>query len=256
MCGRFALTLPLDAMAQLFDAPAPRAPASTLLAPRHNIRPTETIWSVRLSAEGDRVLSPMRWGFTPPWRKRLDEGPPLINARSETIAEKPAFREACRQRRCLIPADGFYEWRTTPGETKKPVKQPFWIAPADAAPLVFAGVWTLWAGGPEATPIETVAIVTCAANEALRPLHERLPVAIAPDAFGLWLGQEGHGAARLMRTPDDAFYAAHPVGPEINKGGREAPDHAGLRTPISLDAAAGVVPGSRDAGDDLEPRLL
>lgn len=240
MCGRFALTLPQDAVLHHFDA-TPGGDIAPLDRPRWNIRPTEQIAVVAIDPEQGRVLRPMRWGFIPHWAKSPTDGPLLINARGESVAEKPAFRAACRERRCLIPADGFYEWKASAG----PGKEPYWIHPAaidptdfDPAdtdpekhgPVAFAGVWQLWRS-PEGEEIPTVAIVTCAANETLSPLHHRLPVAIAPEDYALWLGEAGRGAAVLMRAPAEDFYAFHRVSRAINKGGRNAPDGPELIEP-------------------------
>ncbi|MEL6283127.1 MAG: SOS response-associated peptidase [Pseudomonadota bacterium] len=230
MCGRFALTLPQDAVRDLFHA-TPMPGVETLDRPRYNIRPTEQVLTVTSDAEQGRLLRPMRWGFIPHWAKSPSDGPLLINARSETIAEKPAFRAACRERRCLIPADGFYEWKASAG----PGKAPYWIAPTSDDPVAFAGVWQDWTS-PQGDQLTTVAIVTCAANETLSPLHHRLPVAIPPDAYGLWLGEEGKGAATLMQPPAEDFYAFHAVSQRINKGGRTAPDDAELRVRVDEDA--------------------
>lgn len=214
MCGRFAITLPPEAMARLFAAePAPGLPES----PRYNICPTQTVAAVALVA-GRRRLGPMRWGFLPRWSAGPGDGPPLFNARAETIAEKPAFREAARARRCLIPAAGFYEW--TPGEGPK---QPWFIARADGAAMVFAGVWQVWQGA-QGQRLTTCAIVTAAAEGAMAALHDRVPVVVAPDDWALWLGEAGHGAARLMRAPAEGVLRFHRVGPAVNSNRVEGPE--------------------------------
>ena len=203
MCGRYAITLPTDAMAQLFDA----APANDLPdVPNYNVCPTNQIHVV---TEGRRLVS-MRWGFIPHWYKKPADGPLLINARAETIAEKPAFRAACRERRCLIPMTGFYEW-TKDAEGKR---LPWYIAPPEGGPLVVAGVWQLWEKGE--APLTTCAIVTTEANGALAHIHKRMPVVLAPEDYGLWLGEAGTGAARLMRPAPEAALTAHRVDPAVN----------------------------------------
>lgn len=197
MCGRFAITLPTEAMAQLFSA----TPSNDLpVGENYNVCPTNSVATVT-AREGTRQLRPMRWGFIPHWYKKPGDGPLLINARSETIAEKPAFRAACRERRCVIPATGFYEW-TKDAEGKR---FPWYIAPSDGAPILFAGVWQDW--GPEGDRISTCAIVTCAAGDhPLSAIHSRMPVTLTPDQIALWLGEEGKGAARLMQpAPTDRF---------------------------------------------------
>ena len=192
------MTLPQDAMAQLFSA----VPANDLPdVPNYNVCPTNTVHVVH-SEEGQRRLLPMRWGFIPHWYKKPNDGPLLINARGETIAEKPAFRAACRARRAVIVATGFYEW-TRDGETRLP----WYITRTDGAPLAFAAVWQDWtAKGSEDAPTRTAAIVTTGANAPMSSIHHRMPVILEPDDVALWLGEQGKGAATLMRAaPNDAL---------------------------------------------------
>ena len=188
------ITSTFEAMARLFEADLAELGPDQ---PRLNVSPTETV-PVVVSHGGDRTIVPMRWGLLPPWYRTATGGPLLINARAEGIADKPAFREAIRARRCLLPADGFYEWQ---GE--KGARVPHAIRPPDGAIIAFAGLWQEWRGTP------TCAIVTCAANATLAPIHDRMPVVISPPDFPLWLGEAGPGAARLMApAPDDALWAA------------------------------------------------
>ncbi len=196
MCGRMAITLPHEAMAQMFEA----APANDLPeVPNYNVCPTVQVHTVTSDA-GQRLLRPMRWGFIPHWYKKPNGGPLLINARAETIAEKPAFRAACRERRCLIPASGFFEWKREEGETPLP----WWVTRSDGAAMVFAGIWQTWEHDGQA--ITACAIVTTDANAAMAPIHHRLPVILTPDQWSLWLGETGKGAATLMKSaPDDAL---------------------------------------------------
>ena len=196
MCGRMAITLPHEAMTQMFDA----VPDNDLPpVPNYNVCPTVPIHTVTSSA-GTRRLRPMRWGFIPHWYKKPNGGPLLINARSETIAEKPAFRDACRNRRCLIPTTGFYEWRRVEGETP----EPWWVTRSDGAPMVFAGIWQNWEMGDDR--LTTCAIVTTDANAAMAPIHHRLPLILTPDQWPLWLGEAGKGASQIMKSaPEDAL---------------------------------------------------
>ncbi|MCV6825183.1 MULTISPECIES: SOS response-associated peptidase [Halocynthiibacter] len=214
MCGRLAVTLPNDAMAQIFAA----SPANNLPAvPNYNVCPTVNIHAVFNEGEG-RKLVPMRWGFLPHWYKKLNDGPLLINARAETIAEKPAFRAACRERRCLIPATGFYEWT----KTEEGARLPWYITPKDGEPCVFAGVWQDWE--KEGERIRSVAIVTTGANEMMSNIHKRMPVSLEPNEWGLWLGEEGKGAAQLMvAAPEDRFQA-HRVDPKVNSNRASGPE--------------------------------
>lgn len=207
MCGRFAITLPADAMAQLFAA----APDNALPeVPNFNVCPTNSIHAAVAHGDGRR-LSALRWGFIPQWYKTPSDGPLLINARAETIAEKPAFRAACRERRCLIPVTGFYEW--TKGDDG--ARLPWYIQCAEGAPLVFAGVWQDWAGA-DGDVLRTCAIVTTGANEPMQAIHHRMPVLVQPQDWGLWLGEEGRGAARLMRAAAEDALIWHRVAPAVN----------------------------------------
>lgn len=187
-------------MAQLLGA----TPANDLPeVPNFNICPTNPVHVVR-GTEGQtraaRRLVAMRWGFLPNWYESPGAGPLLINARAETLAEKPAFRAAARARRCLIPADGFYEWTKDAAD----VRLPWYIRARSGRGMAFAGVWQRWERGDEA--MDTCAIVTCTANQAMARLHHRMPVVLAPEDWPLWLGEAGHGAARLMvPAPEDAL---------------------------------------------------
>ena len=201
MCGRYMITSPFEAMARLFEA-EPDLAALGPDAPRPNVSPTQSVPVVVSGAGGGRRIAPMRWGLAPPWYETLNQPPLLINARAETLAEKPAFRTAARERRCLIPADGFYEWTGERGR-----KTAWTIRPAAGGPIAFAGVWQPW--GPPEARVATCAIVTCAANKALASIHDRMPVLIRPEDFALWLGEAGPGAARLMvPAPDKGLVAA------------------------------------------------
>lgn len=205
MCGRFATTLPNQAMAQLFNA----APANDLPdVPNYNVCPTTQIHVVEPGAR--RLLRPMRWGFIPHWYETPSAGPLLINARAETIAEKPAFREACRARRCLIPCTGFYEWtKDSDGN-----RLPWYITRTDGAQMVFAGIWQDWGTGADL--MRCCAMVTCAANSAMRHIHHRMPVILDPENWGKWLGEEGHGAATLMQPAADGMVQFHRVATAVN----------------------------------------
>lgn len=209
-----ALTLPHDAMVQVFNA----APANDLPdVPNYNICPTVQVHTVT-SDNGIRHLRPMRWGFIPHWYKKPSGGPLLINARSETIADKPAFRAACRERRCLIPASGFYEWKRIEGETPLP----WWVTRTDQEPMVFAGIWQNWAVGEHS--FTTCAIVTTDANAAMAPIHHRLPVILTSDQWALWLGEDGKGAATLMKSaPEDALSFTR-VRTDVNSNRAQGPD--------------------------------
>jgi putative SOS response-associated peptidase YedK len=214
MCGRFAITLPPEAMAHLFEAtPGNDVPGGA----RFNVCPTQDIATVT-SEDGRRRLRPMRWGFLPHWYKTPTDGPLLINARAETIAEKPAFRAACRERRCLIPATGFYEWTKDAEGTR----WPWYFHDPSGAPLVFAGVWQDWER--DGQRLTTCAIVSTAAGPTMSEIHHREPVTLAPEDWALWLGEDGKGAARLMTAAPAARIARHPVDRRVNSNRAEGPD--------------------------------
>ena len=200
-------------MAQIFGA----VPGNDLPeGPDYNVCPTQRVHVVR--SDGDRRrLGAMRWGFVPHWYKAPADGPLLINARAETIAEKPAFRAAVRARRCLIPASGFYEWTR-----EKDARLPWYIARRDAAPIAFAGIWQDWTGGDQT--LTTCAIVTTAANARMAPIHHRMPLVLEPADWPLWLGEAGPGAARLMRPPPEDALEAHRVGTAVNSNRASGPE--------------------------------
>jgi len=209
-----ATTLPHDAMVNVFEA----APANDLpTTPNYNICPTVQISTVTADENGRR-LRPMRWGFVPEWYKDLNDGPLLINARAETLAEKPAFRAACRTRRCLIPVTGFYEWYRAGDE--KPL--PWFIQRQDGTPLVMAGIWQDCEF--EGQRFATCAIVTTAANNAMARIHHRIPVILTTTDWPLWLGEAGKGAAALMQSAPEGALLFHRVGTEVNNNRASGPD--------------------------------
>lgn len=214
MCGRFAVTLPNDAMARLFEA----VPANDLPdVPDYNVCPTTQVHAVT-SGDGARRFGAMRWGFLPHWYESPSDGPLLINARAETVAEKPAFKAAVRTRRCLIPASGFYEWtRDEDGN-----RLPWYIRPSGDGPLAFAGIWQVWDKGDD--PMTTCAILTTKANETMSQIHHRMPVLVAPQDWPLWLGEDGHGAARLMRPAPEEALRFHRVAPAVNSNRATGPE--------------------------------
>lgn len=221
MCGRFVLIPGRDGaedeLADLIE-PFGARPANDLPdLPNYNICPTDQICVVT-SQNGVRHFSSMRWGFIPHWYKTPGGGPLLINARSETIANRPAFGEAARLRRCLIPATGFYEWQKD-GSGRR---LPWYIRPADQGLLVFAGVWQQWERNGQA--VTTCAIVTTQAGPTMSGIHHREPVTLAPQHWGLWLGEEGKGAARLMCAAPGGILSCHRVGVEVNSNRTTGPN--------------------------------
>lgn len=215
MCGRMAVTLPHDAMAQVFGA----APANDLpVVPNYNVCPTTDVAIVTSDGQ-QRRLQAMRWGLIPQWYKKANGGPLLINARGETIAEKPAFRAAARERRGVIVATGFYEWT----KDSDGGRDPWYITRTDAAPLAFAAVWQDWRQ-EDGSALSTCAIVTTAANKAMSAIHHRMPVILEQEDLPLWLGEAGKGAAVLMRAaPEDAL-SWHRVDRAVNSNKAEGAD--------------------------------
>jgi putative SOS response-associated peptidase YedK len=206
-----------------------------LFEPRYNIAPTQDVLVVRVQPkQGEREAVMLRWGLVPSWSKELQSGPPMINARGETIAEKPSFRTAVRKRRCLIPADGFYEWQKEGGATAKSAKkQPFLIHYRDNRPFAFAGLWESWTGnvptkdsaakvadGDGGLTIESCTIVTTSASPALQSLYDRMPVILEPSDFALWLDpkvQDPAAVQPLVVPNDDPEIIFEPVSTHVNK---------------------------------------
>ena len=203
-------------MAQLFAA----APANNLPeVPNYNVCHTNDVHVITSDEDGGRRLSAMRWGFIPRWYKKPSGGPLLINARAETIAEKPAFRDAARQRRGLIIATGFYEWT----KDAEGGRDPWFIAPSDGSPLALATVWQDWSD-TEGTQFRTCAIVTTGANAPMQALHHRMPVILAEADWPLWLGEAGKGAATLMTAAPDNLLSWHRVDRAVNSNRAQGPD--------------------------------
>jgi putative SOS response-associated peptidase YedK len=214
MCGRYAITSAPEAIRRLFRyAEQPNFP------PRYNIAPTQPVPIVRMM-EGQRHFALVRWGLIPSWVKDPTAFTLLINARGESVNEKPAFRAAMRRRRCLFPADGFYEWKAETGR-----KRPYYARLKSGGPLAFAGLWETWTG-PNGEEMETAAIVTTAANRTLAPIHHRMPVIVAPEAFDFWLDCEkvdGKTAAALIGPAPDGAMEAYEVSLAVNRVANDGP---------------------------------
>ncbi len=224
MCGRFTLHTPESELVQLYGPQLlpgiiPFFPA---YVPRFNIAPTQTVLIIRTKAHdvGFEVV-PMRWGLIPSWSKSLT-GPPLFNARSETVAEKPSFRTAFRRRRCLIPADGFYEWQAlTPKQ-----KQPHYITLRSGQPFAFAGLWETWQP-PDGSRVDSCTILTTAANAFMQPLHDRMPVILSPDEFAPWLDSRLTDPDQLFPMLDQypgEMMSEHAVSPLVGSVRNDSPE--------------------------------
>lgn len=190
MCGRYTLRVSPIELAEIFGA------LRTIeWSPRYNIAPTQMVAGVRPAEEGDgRELALFKWGLIPSWAKDAKIGSSLINARAETVATKPAFRAAIKKRRCLIPADGFYEWQAVAGQK---VKQPYFIGVRDLPVFAFAGLWEYWTS-LDGTPVETCTIITTDANELMRTVHTRMPVILDPGDYDLWLDRDRHDPIEVL----------------------------------------------------------
>jgi putative SOS response-associated peptidase YedK len=218
MCGRYTLSSTDDEIALLFDLPElPPVP------PRYNIAPTQETAVVRVIHPGDlRRLDLLRWGLIPYWAKEAAIGNRMINARAESVAEKPSYRRSFKKKRCLVAADGFYEWKKD-GK----LKQPFFIRRRDRKPFAFAGLWDSWRDPERAEPVETFTILTTDANDLLRPLHNRMPVIIDAESFELWLDPQEEDAAKLqpLLVPHAVEgFEAYPVSRAVNSPAHDAPD--------------------------------
>lgn len=228
MCGRFSLAVDPEVLMQHFDLHLDaqedaQEAGIPPLAPRYNIAPSQPVLAVVASEAGEQGSLPrkathFRWGLVPAWSKVFKGG--WINARSETAAEKPSFRTALRRRRCLIPADGFYEW-TGSGKTK----QPYWIHLPERPVFAFAGIWERWQG-PEGSVVETCAILNTTANALMQVLHERMPVILPPEAYDDWLDpnlQDPKRVVSMLRPFPPEAMVAYPVSTHVNSPRHEDP---------------------------------
>lgn len=210
MCGRYALDAPRSQLCRRFGLDE-----CVELVARYNITPATDIPVVRQSPAGQRVVHLLRWGLVPHWAKDDSIGARLINARGESLAEKPAFRDAFRRRRCLIPASGFYEWRAAPapGAARK---QPCYISLKSAEPMALGGLWESWTS-PAGEVVRSCCIVTVEANELLRPIHERMPLILAPEHWQAWLTAPVDQAGLLIRPFPGSELQFWPVSHQVTR---------------------------------------
>lgn len=212
MCGRFVSATPPDELARYFQAAQPEV----ALEPSYNVAPTNQVYAVR-AKDGHRQLETMKWGLVPSWAKDVKIGSKLINAKAETVAEKPSFRSAYKRKRCLVPADGFYEWAKVEGQVKK---QPYFIHRADEEPVVFAGLWEAWKpkGDEDAEWLITCTLLTTTPNKEMAAIHNRMPVLIPPNSWDRWLDPESDpaGLADLLKPSPDGLLELRPVSTLVN----------------------------------------
>jgi putative SOS response-associated peptidase YedK len=235
MCGRYANFTPVREFARLFGART----GMPDLAPRYNVAPSSPVLACRADPGGGRELVVLTWGLVPPWAKDPKTGHRMINARAETVAVKPAFRSALRRRRCLIAADGFYEWRAGMRH-----KQPYFIRMKGGRPFAFAGLWERWQG-IEGEVIESCAIVVTQASKGVEIIHERMPVVVRPEDYSLWLDPALEDPPRVLRLlmpyPAEGMEAL-PVGLGVNRASNDGVD---LIQPVTPAEDANVPSTSR-----------
>jgi putative SOS response-associated peptidase YedK len=235
MCGRYAITTAPEAMRQLFGyLEQPSFPL------RYNIAPTQPVPIVRLN-QGRRQFVLVRWGLIPYWVKDPRNFAQLHVARSESVNDKPAFRNAMKRRRCLLPADGFYEW------SEHGPKRPFFVRPTTAGPIAFAGLWETWMG-PNGEEVESVAIITTPANRLLRTIAERMPAILPPSAFEMWLdcaSVDAETAAAFLLPAPEEMLEAYEVSTAVNRAANDGPE---LLMPVAasaVEAEPAVIPAKR-----------
>jgi putative SOS response-associated peptidase YedK len=216
MCGRFTLKTSRAKIAELIGT----SKSLPLFEPRYNIAPSQPVLAVRIEPErGEREGTMLKWGLIPSWSKEPGIGNKLANARADTVAEKPAFRSAFKKRRCLVVADGFYEWRAGPGG-----KTPYYFQLKDGSPFAFAGLWERWEKGEE--PVESCTLITTEANGVVGPVHNRMPVIIDPSSIERWLdpNEQRAEALKSMLVPlPDEWMTAYPVSKLVNNPRNEDP---------------------------------
>ena len=216
MCSRYSLTSPHEAVRAYF-----RYKSEPVFPPRFNIAPTQPVGIVRIEANGDRDFGLVRWGLIPPWVKDPRTFATLINARAETAHEKPSFKGAFRHKRCLVPVDEFYEWTGPAG-----AKRPHLIRPKGGGPMAFAGLSESWLGA-DGSEVDTMAILTVAANATVSVIHDRMPAILSPTQFDAWLdcrNVDVKAASSMLRPADDDLLEMIEVDPRLNNARNEGPE--------------------------------
>jgi putative SOS response-associated peptidase YedK len=242
MCGRYLLVSPIETLRRLFGAGS----AGINLAPRWNIAPTTSCLVLRRAADGERRFDMLRWGLVPSWARDTSGAARMINARGETVAEKPAYRDALRRRRCLVPADGFYEWPET-GEDRRPVL----FRRGDEAPFAFAGLWETWRPPGGGDPLSSFTIVNTEARGAMRAYHHRVPIVLDAAAQAAWLDPDAD-PMRIVRDAPFEDFAAIRVGSRVNSVRNDDPDCA---APAGREEPARERPARR-GGDPRQDSLF
>jgi putative SOS response-associated peptidase YedK len=236
MCGRFVSSSPPDELAKYFDV---EAVAESVLEPSFNVAPSQDVYVV-VETGGLRRLDTFHWGLVPFWAKDPSTGNKMINARVESIAEKSAYKRSLQKRRCLIPADGFYEWKKIPGQK---AKQPYFIHRVDGEPMAFAGLWEIWRP-PEDTertgdPLRSCTIITGKPNEKIAEIHDRMPVMLPPSAWNAWIDPQNDdldALGKLLVPVPSSLLDLHPVSRAVNNVQDNGPEL--------------IEPAPEDAGQD------
>ena len=243
MCGRFVSTSNPERIAEYFGASFD----GTELGPNYNVAPTQDIYAVVAEPDGSRHVQTFHWGLIPVWAKERKIGQRMINARAESLGDKPAFKGVFRKHRCLIPMDGFYEWQAGSAQgplTKagKPRKQPMYVSRLDGEPLAVAGLWSAWrdpADGGKGLWLHSAAVVTTQANSTMQPVHDRMPVILPHSAWSDWLDPNNHDASALtellLPAPDDLL-TLHPVSLEVNHVGNNGSEL--IEPAVTIDAVS------------------
>ena len=224
MCGRYVSATSPDKLAEEFHVESIKADE---LPAKYNVAPTDPVYAIAISRDGLRQLGTFKWGLVPSWAKDPSIASRMINARAETVSSKPAFKRLLQKRRCILPADGFYEWQRRDG--KKASKQPFFIRRADGKPLAMAGLWEVWKprADPDADWLRSATIITGEPNSLVAPLHDRMPVILPEEAWDTWLDRDNEDADALTKLlvpyPADKMIA-YPVDTTVNSVKNDGPE--------------------------------
>ncbi len=257
MCGRFVASRPVEEIVEQFAVDEVRLPPELLPGPRFNVAPQDQVLGVRAvvpegaeAAPGERRLGAYRWGLVPSWAKDLRVGSRAFNARAESLAERPMFRSALERRRLIIPADAFYEWQPSPAAAgRRPGrKRPWCFKAADGRLLGLAGLYALWRQGPESEWVTTCTIITTGANALMAPVHDRMPVVLAPEGYEAWLAPgklAGGELAHLLSPPPEDLLVAYRVGDEVNSSRAEGPQLAEPLEESSSEPSPSSLPARR-----------
>jgi putative SOS response-associated peptidase YedK len=248
MCGRMTQQTSPAEVARIFDAESRVEEAAESAGVRFNVAPTEPLTVVLQRGEEGRVVEQHRWGLIPSWAKSAREGARMMNARAETVMTSPAFRSSFRTRRCIVPSDGFYEWRRPPtaegSRRSKGRSQPFFLHPPEGAVLAMAGLWSVWKDPGSGTWVPSVAVITTRANQAVADIHDRMPVLLPREAWADWLdvsvGDADYLRSLLEPAPDDVL-GIYPISTRVNDVRNEGPE---LIAPLDTEGKGEVAAGT------------